>query len=331
VKKFRIGFSLTFLCLLFLSCPRSSLGQNYRPFAVPVPSGTNRANAAQISTAPLLAPNSAFNSVLTVSPSVFSSIYSPFYGFTPQTLQFNVGCLDLSTGNPIPNAIMQKIAPRAEAYSGGHLHDTNRDGGKVDPDHGVTGPITNPVLAVTYSAPEASGIIDLELTCSPQGGIPVTAILSNFIGVEIDGLESGASASSGILVIETQEDLHGNNNGNAWRGTIVALEEMAGKYFLMLTTKFGVPVDQVIPIRISALSLPQGGIFDYQTEWSPPHHNHRFGLEADVRLSNQKTRRQRQSLKEAFIDAGFTARVKAESPQNPHASHWHLFAPGAPL
>jgi hypothetical protein len=41
VKTFRIGFPLIFIFLLCLSSPGSSLGRNYRPFAVEAPSTTN--------------------------------------------------------------------------------------------------------------------------------------------------------------------------------------------------------------------------------------------------------------------------------------------------
>jgi hypothetical protein len=56
---------------------------------------------------------------------------------------------------------------------------------------------------------------------------------------------------------------------------------------------------------INALSLPQGGIFDYRNEWNPPHHNHHFGIEADVRIRNLPLPGQKQTLALAAKEIGY--------------------------
>jgi hypothetical protein len=252
-------------------------------------------------------------------PSVFNTTISP-YGAGPQTLHLLLACIDLSTGNFIPNATLQ-VVPSAEADSGGHLHNTNRPAGSFSPDHGVSGPSTFPFLRVDYTAPEASGITDMIETCSAFGGPPVTAIFT--IGVEIDGLEL-ATGSLGSLFIVTTENLHGNNNGNATPGTISELHAMAG-FYVDLLTQTG---DSIHQLRITALSLPQGGLFDYQTEWSPPHKLHRNGTDADLGLSNLTTTEQRIAANEAFLEAGFRAPVEGERPEDPESDHWHLKARG---
>jgi hypothetical protein len=254
------------LFLLILMLPGSSPAQNGWPFARLLPPDSQASSNTQ-----LLAVNSAFNTDFTMRPSVFSTTISP-YGAGPQNLQLGIGCINLFTGIPIPNAIIESIVPQTEADTGGHLHDTKRPAGSVTPDHGVTGPATFPILPVAYTAPEASGITDLQVTCSPLSGIPATAIFT--IGVEIDGLEPTLNAPS--LIIFTSETMHGNNNGYATPETSGALIEMSISYVDQLT-QLGVAANNIPPLRIKALSRPQGGLFDYQTEWNTPHKLHRNG------------------------------------------------------
>lgn len=260
-------------------------------------------------------------------PSVFSTAISP-YGAGPQKLQLGLGCIDLFTGIPVPNAVIESVVPQAESDTGGHLHDTKRPAGSVSPDHGVSGPATFPVLPVAYTAPEASGITDLQVTCSAPGGTPSTGIFT--IGVEIDGLvqvTSGPPSNPRALFVDTQSNVHGNNNGYATPQTISALDDMATEFADTLAQR-GVPENQVPIIFISALSLPQGGLFDYQVEWNPPHKLHRNGTDADLNLANLPTKKLREAAEVSFHHAGFRAPIKGERPEDRVSNHWHLKARG---
>lgn len=74
---------------------------------------------------------------------------------------------------------------------------------------------------------------------------------------------------------------------------------------------------QPVPVlRLTALSLPQGGLFDFKTEWRPPHVSHRLGDDADI-LTPPLTNRQKAVLKGAYRNAGFSTPVPAESPPTP--------------
>lgn len=328
MKKLHPSLSLALLCLPSLLFPGSSTAQNYRPFAGQLtPQTDGAASQAQTLALPLPAVNSAFNTDFTMRPSVFTTSISP-YGAGPQNLPLRIGCIDLITLTLIPNAVIELIAPSAERFSGGHMHDTMRPAGSVSPDHGVTGPATNPILPVTYTAPEASGITDLAVTCSPQGGTPVTGIFT--IGIEIDGLvqvTSGPPSNPGALFVDTQSNMHDNNNGNATPQTIGALDDMATLFADLMSQK-GVPQNQIPIIFVTALSLPQGGLFDYSVEWKPPHKLHRNGTDADVGLSNLTTSQQRQALIAAFRKTGFRAPVAGERPEDRASNHWHLKARG---
>ena len=149
---------------------------------------------------------SAQNTDFSMFPSVTSSRLSP-YGTGPQTLDLVAFCVDLFTGNILPNCDIQFIVS-ARAGSGGHVHNTNRPAGMFTPDHGNTGP--SGFLNVTYTSPEASGVTIVN-EIGFLNGIPLIPGLFT-IGVEIDGLQL---ASGDGLLIDTASNMHDNNNGFA--------------------------------------------------------------------------------------------------------------------
>lgn len=176
-------------------------------------------------------------------------------------------------------------------------------------------------MSVTYTAPEASGITDLTVT----GVALVNGVPTNFgpdqytIGVKIDNLSLASVAG---LQVETASSMHDNNNGHAAQAMIVALVGMAQRFAGELTRQ-GRPVPAV---RVTALSLPQGGLFDFEVEWRPRHVSHRFGNDADIGMFGV-TLPQRSELAIALARAGFKTPEPAASPANPTASHWHLRLP----
>lgn len=269
--------------------------------------GTNKSQLAAAS-------DPAFNTDFTMLPSVLTTSLS-LYGAGPQMLNLLVFCFDLSTGNILPNCQITAIVPSAEADSGGHLHNTNRPAGSVSPNNGNTGP--SGFLPVVYTAPEASGITDLTLTGFVNGLPPTSGILT--IGIEVDGL---AAATVNGLIVDTQSNMHDNNNGNALPDTISALQATADEFADRLAQS-GTPAPNP-PLHVTALSLPQGGLFDYQTEWSPPHKLHRTGTDADVSPILTLTPTQRTALVAAFVQGGFRAPVPGERPEDVGTNHWHL-------
>ncbi len=319
MKKFHSSLSLSLLCLLVLFFPRSSPGQSLRVGARLASSSTSASQpAAQpLSTSNWAAtPLTGFNTDFGMLPSVTSSSFS-LYGDGLRKLSLNLFCFDLLTGNIIPNCDITAV-PSAEPNSGGHLHNTNRPAGSFSPDHGNSGP--SGFLPVTYSAPDASGITNVTETGSANGLPPFTGIFT--IGVEIDGLQF---ASVNGFIVDTQSNMHGNNNGNAIPEMVAALQNTADRFGL-LVAKVG---EEYPVLHITAISLPQGGLFDFKHEWSPPHFDHRFGIEADISPTSvdNLTDAQRKSLQQAFIESGLTAPIEGENPEDEGANHWHLRLP----
>lgn len=254
---------------------------------------------------------SALNTDFSMFPSVTSSRLSP-YGTGPQTLNLLLFCFDLFTGNILPNCDVQ-VSPTAVAGSGGHVHNTNRPKGTFNPDHGNTG--ASGFLPVTYTSPEASGITSVNETGSLNGVPVIPGVFT--IGVEFDGLQL---ASGSGLVIDTASQMHDNNNGFASADMISGIQDLPGDFADRLAQSH---ITTVPAIEFTALSLPQGGLFDFQTEWRPPHVSHRFGNDGDIAIRNL-TRVQRAALAWTIINDGFTTPVPGERPSDPNATHWHI-------
>lgn len=266
-------------------------------------------------------------------PSVISSSLAP-YGAGKQKLVLFTSCV-LQPFGVVPNCDIT-IDWHSRSGSGGHVHNTNRPPGEFKAETGDVGGSIGPgspgqvsgnsgsdgFLKVTYTAPESSGITDMTVRgVAVVFGIPFRFGPNRFtLGVRFGGL---AGAGGAGLHINTQSNMHGSNNGHAASGMRDALQSMAAN-FAQLLTRQGVPDDQVPIITINALSLPQGGLFDFKVEWKPPHTAHRFGRHADVRIRNL-TDTQRTALAEALTAAGATAPYTPESPRASNPTHWHLY------
>lgn len=282
---------------------------------------------------PRISTLAAAQEIFTMRPSVMSSSLSP-YGTDPQTFDTTASCVLFPEGLTVPNCNLT-IQWNGRNGSGGHVHNTSRPPGIFRTQNGVSGGSTGPgapgtftdntgatgILGVTYTAPEASGATDLTVT----GAALVNGVPTNFgpdqytIGVRIEGLQLASAAG---LQVRTASDMHDNNNGYATQAMIGALAVMAQRFAEELTRQ-GRPVP---PVRVTALSLPQGGLFDFKVEWRPPHLSHRFGNDADIGMFGV-TLPQRAKLAIALARAGFRTPEPAASPANPTASHWHLRLP----
>ncbi len=272
----------------------------------------------------------------TMFPSVVSSSLAP-YGVGKQKLDLFASCVLQPFGLVVPNCDIT-IEWRARSGSGGHVHDTNRPPGEFKAETGDTGGSIEPgppgevngnsgsdgFLKVTYTAPEASGVTDLTVRgVAVVFGIPLRFGPDRFtLGVRFGGLARAAGAG---LQVNTQSNMHDSNNGFA-NGTLrTGLQNMAANFAARLG-QLGVPPAQVPTIIVTAISLPEGGLFDFDTEWRPPHISHRFGRHADVFVENLAATQQ-VALANAVQEAGLTTPYAVESPANPAANHWHVFAP----
>jgi hypothetical protein len=268
-----------------------------------------------------------------VLPSVLSSTYS-VYGTGVQTVPLSIFCVLLPDFIVVPNCDIT-VRWNAVTGSGGHVHDTQRPPGKFTSANGVTGGSTSPAppgtladnsgasgfLDLTYGAPEASGVTNVTASgVAILNGVQVFFGPGTFtIGVLFGGL--GAVSATG-LAVQTQSNNHDSNNGNGSPGLASALADMAAQFDAILQAQHAT----VPTVRVTAVALPQGGLFDFQTQWAPPHRSHRFGNDADVGI-RELTRRQRAALAAAIRLAGLTTPVPSEAPSDPAATHWHLRLP----
>jgi hypothetical protein len=265
-------------------------------------------------------------------PSVLSSSYS-LYGTGVQSLPITISCVLLPSFIVVPNCDIT-LHWSALSGSGGHVHNTQRPpgtfttanatGGSTSP--GPPGTLTDNsgatgLLDLRYGAPEASGVTSVDASgIALVNGVPTFFGPTTFtIGVVFGGL--GPVTVAG-LAVSTLSNMHDSNNGNATAGMASALGQLASLFSLILQLQLAT----VPPVRVTALSLPEGGLFDYATEWAPPHVSHRFGNDADVGI-RELTRRQQAALAAALRLAGFTTPAPTEAPGFAAASHWHLRLP----
>lgn len=304
------------------SVTASTLAQTHRSAEVVIAS----TNPGAFKSSPRLGQDDTF----TMLPSVLTSRLSP-YGTGPQNLETSTACVLFPDGTIVPNCDIT-IQWSARNGSGGHVHNTNRPPGIFKTSNGVSSGSTGPgpsgsltdnsgpsgTIGLTYTSPEGSGTTDLTVSgVAVVNGSTVQFGPDSFtIGMEIDGM--GLASAAGFNVA-TSSTMHGNNNGNATPATVAAMG-ITGQRFIDLLTQRQLPIR---PIRATAISLPQGGLFDFRNEWQPPHVGHRFGNEIDIGI-REFTQAQRLLLVQAIGSGGFTMPVSNESPANPNASHWHL-------
>lgn len=269
-------------------------------------------------------------------PSVTTSALAPF-GAGKQTLDLFASCVLQPFGLVVPDCDIT-IEWRSRSGSGGHVHDTNRPPGEFKTETGDTGGSIEPgppgevngnsgsdgFLKVTYTAPEASGITDLTVRgVAVVFGIPLQFGPDRFtLGVQFGGLERAGGAG---LQVNTQSTMHDDNNGFANLALRTGLQNMAANFAAQLAQS-GAPPAQVPTIIVTAISLPEGGLFDFDTEWQPPHIAHRFGRHGDVFVENL-TPTQQSALENAVRKTRLTTPYAVESPTNPATNHWHVFAP----
>jgi hypothetical protein len=230
--------------------------------------------------------------------SVRPSVTSSNVGRGEQTLVLDLRCLNNATGQIIPFCNLN-LTWQARANSGGHNHGGSRPKGTFDPPSGNTG--SSGVLTTTYTAPEASGIIDVHLAGTLSDGRPVNPT-DYTIGVELPNLVSLGTGTNYILVGATST--HGDNHYGTptFNG---ALRALADAY----TSAF--PGQR---LAYNDMSLPQGGLFDIRAGWAPPHSSHRFGVDLDLRLVPAQ---QRPRLRQLINAAGIrTILVEGD--------HWHI-------
>lgn len=246
-------------------------------------------------------------------------------------------CFDPSTFNLLVCNVHLTI--HAEEGSGGHVHTANRPDGTLDHNSGLTSTDSSNPLKFVYTAPDASGVTDATLTGTDANGNPIIPVQAR-IGVEIDGLIGNpTSLAGGLLTIDPISQNHDSNNIYSTPTFSNQLQFMALDFRLRVIlqcvktapdplTALNCPSTISGPVpNMSAMNLQAGGLFDFQGTWAPPHHDHRVGVEGDMRITNPNfliAPRFRIMLHDAVIDALMDDPVPGEDFDDPTANHWHL-------
>jgi len=208
-------------------------------------------------------------------------------------------CLNNATGQVIPFCDLS-LTWQARANSGGHNHhSSSRPKGTFAPASGNSG--ASGQLPTTYTSPDPSGIIDITVRGTLPNGTPVNPA-SYTIGVEIPDLVVLVEGANYDLVGET-----GTHPVNHY-GTptfVGMLKTVAGSYAAAFPGQI---------LSYNDMSMPYGGLFDINANWSPPHREHRTGQSCDLRLVPA---RQRARLLQLLTAAGFGRTFK-------EGDHWHI-------
>lgn len=190
-------------------------------------------------------------------------------------------------------------------YSGGHPH-LGRPLGTLSTTSGAS------PLTATYTPDESSGTVNLTVSgTAPDGSTPAPLT----VAINIGWLGSPFTQLSGIAfsIASHPQGTYGTTPMQA------AVADFAEDYSI-LTGAVG--DKSPTPLRSEAASLPLGGIFDIDLDWTEPHCGHRNGLNVDLSLSNT-TGLERAAMQVAAIDAGLAFYYVPESPSNPNTNHWH--------
>lgn len=108
------------------------------------------------------------------------------------------------------------------------------------------------------------------------------------IGVQIDGLAAIPTSGSGYSV-DAHSNFHDDNNVYGTRDFNQQVEDLPGLFQQEIDDACAsgpCPAGPTPNLLIGAMNLPQGGLFDFEGTWAPPHHNHRVGWEADLEIQS---------------------------------------------
>jgi len=256
-------------------------------------------------------------------PSVITSKLSP-YGVGSQSMLISLACVDNAGGSVGNCNIALDFA--VKAGSGGHQHFTNRPQGTVVgggacnvlAQHVQCNGLVSGQTTLAYVSDESSGTVVANGQASAGNS---SGIFSLVINVGINGL---ALPTITGITIDTASNNHDDNNGRSSEALADALGTMQSSFLSRLSQSSCTPSE----IFINAISLPEGGLFDYESgsEWNVPHVSHRFGRDADIRVLDL-TRCQKRALVLAIKDAHLTTPVRGERPVDRDASHWHIRLP----
>lgn len=238
----------------------------------------------------------------------------------PIAINFEVGCFDVGNGRPLDCLVnyqgstsLDGVPPEwTTEFTGGHAHDPERLGGELATTKGILWSDLQPDLPVDQlvafsgrtgnqfwrglkNAPEASGVVRISATarflqsgyrCVP--GPPswecdgaVTAHMELGVRVIVPGLVE-LPPSPGVYVRcgDTASCSDQDNVSPSHPMVFFGEAELLAKVQTLAQRFQALYPD--LELHITDMSLPMGGLFDYQATWEPPHKRHRNGRSVDI-------------------------------------------------
>jgi hypothetical protein len=166
-------------------------------------------------------------------------------------------------GKPLPGVPVQLMA-RPVQNSGGHIHDGDRPVGSFSVKSGKTG--GDGKFVSIYTASQFGGIERIIVTAAG-----VTDSVADT--VKVDSLVQFSGAGDYSLTGST--DSHPNNHYLVSQNAISDLISAADSFAVKDWNTTGT-------MRLNDMSLPWGGLFDIDINWTTPHRAHRIGKSVDI-------------------------------------------------
>ncbi len=185
--------------------------------------------------------------------------------------------------------------------TGGHHHSGGPVGSVSPSSITLYGP--NPQnVKVTFTAPSAAGMI------RQRGVFSDGTIDTDFNNVALIGL-TPLLGSTYITLQGSTTEHPGNHYGTA---TLVNGIKALARAFYGRFDK---------PLHVNDMSLPTGGLFDINDNWTTPHITHQTGHNVDMNRSEMSST-ERTYFESTARSLGFTVAVHPSGPGKP--DHWHL-------
>ena len=229
--------------------------------------------------------------LFTIRPSIITATdpgKTPLYSKTYTNQSTIFGCLDLITGQILPNRRIM-VEPVRVPDTGGHPESTHEPGrsktkdGEYSQTDGNTGG-DGLQFRPTYTSGEVAGEIELKLTCYRPDGITVSSTGSVFAHVKIDGLVPLPDPYPTYVFEGNAAENKHQDSHYVRTETLTKVKHLADTFFAKQNINNRTPQ---IYLRINDASLIWGGIFDdapntAKGNWRPPHSSHRVGEDFDV-------------------------------------------------
>jgi Penicillin-insensitive murein endopeptidase len=186
------------------------------------------------------------------------------------------------------------------ANSGGHLH-SGGPSGTANLSTFVLGPSYPQNRPVVFTAPAAAGTIQQDAYFS-KGNPPVFPGMNR---VHIPGLIA-LTGGVGITLTGSKPTHPQNHYGTPL--LIAKIRQLASAFH----AKFNKD------LFVNDMSLPDGGLYDFNNTWAAPHKTHREGRTVDIN-STSMSKVEKTFFQQKAKSLGFSVTLETKKP------HWHLF------